>query len=61
MKLDLDSEIRIRFRSKKHNLFTEQIKKIALILTDDKRIQSIVSTETYTYGMNKNIFKKKRN
>ena len=56
MKLDLDSEIRIRFRSKKHNLFTEQIKKIALILTDDKRIQSIVSIETYTYGMNKNIF-----
>ena len=36
-----------RFRSKKHNLFTEKANKILLSANDDKRIQSIDSTETY--------------
>ena len=36
--------------------FIEKIKKIALRLIDDKRIQSIESIETYAYGMNKNLF-----
>ena len=34
------------FRSKKHNEFTKEGKKIALIAADDKRIQSIDSIET---------------
>ena len=37
------------FGSKKHN---EEVNKIALRINDDKRIQSINSTETYTYGTN---------
>ena len=34
-----------RFRSEKYNVFTEEVNKIALIAHDDKRIQSIDSTE----------------
>ena len=55
VKLDVDLEIRIRFKSEKHNLFTEKTKKITLSSIDDKRIQSIESKETYAYGMNKNL------
>ena len=36
-----------RFRSEKHNVFTEEINKIALSSNDDKRMQSIDSIETY--------------
>ena len=42
-----------RFRSKKHNVFTEKVNKIELSTDNDKRIQSIDSTETYTYGTSK--------
>ena len=54
-KLELDLEV------KSITFFIEKIKKIALRLIDDKRIQSIESIETYAYGMNKNLFLKKRN
>ena len=30
-----------RFKSTEHNIFTEEVKKIALSANDDKRIQSI--------------------
>ena len=33
-----------------HNVFTEEINKIALSSNDDKRMQSIDLIETYTYG-----------
>ena len=36
-----------RFKSEKHNVFIEEINKIALSLNDDKRMQSIDSIETY--------------
>ena len=48
-----------RFRSEKHNVFTEEINKIALSSNDDKRMQSIDSIETYAYGMNKDLVCKK--
>ena len=41
------------------NVFTEEINKIALSSTCHKRMQSISSTETYTYGMNKDLVCKK--
>ena len=47
-----------RFRSEKYNVFTEEVNKIALIAHDDKRIQSIDSTETYAYQTNEKIIQK---
>ena len=44
-----------RFRSKKHNVFTEEINSIALSSNDDKRIQSIDSVETCICIWNKQI------
>ena len=44
-----------RFRSKKHNVLTEKINKIALNANDDKRMQSIDSIETYAYGTRKDL------
>ena len=39
--------------------FFEEINKIALGSNDDKRIESIDSTETYAYGMSKYLIWKK--
>ena len=44
-----------RFRSENHNVFSEEINKIALSSNDDKRMQSIDSIKTYAYGMNKDL------
>ena len=44
-----------RFRSKKHNVFTE----IALGANDEKRTQSIDSIEIYGYRMSKDLVRKK--
>ena len=50
-----------RFRSEKHNVFTEEINKIALSLYDDKRMQSTDLIETYVYETKKvQLVKKKR-
>ena len=48
-----------RFKSERHNVYTEEIIKVAWSLNDDKRMQSIFSIETYTYGMNKDLVCKK--
>ena len=48
-----------RFKSERHNIFTEEINKIGLSSNDDKRMQSIDSIETYPYKMNKNLVCKK--
>ena len=45
----------------KHNVFIEEINKIALSSNDDKIMQSIDSAVTYAYGMNKNLVCKKKN
>ena len=42
-----------RFKSEKHNVFTEKVSKIALSANDDERIWWIVSIEIYAYGANK--------
>ena len=34
-----------RFKSERHNVFTEEVNKIAVIAIDDKRIQSIDSVK----------------
>ena len=48
------------FRDEKHNVFTKEINKIALISNDDKRVQSIYSVETYADEMNKDLECKKK-
>ena len=42
-----------RFKSERHNGFTEEIDKIALSSNDAKRKQSIDSIETCAHGMGK--------
>ena len=50
-----------RFKSERHNVFTEEISKIALSSNYDKRMQSIDSIETYAYGTSKDLICKKKN
>ena len=50
-----------RFKSEKHNVFTEKINKIALSSNDDKRMRSIDSIETDAYGTRKDLIGKKEN
>ena len=40
-----------RFRSDHHELYTEEVKKIALSSNDDKRLQTHDRITTYPYGM----------
>ena len=42
-----------RFKSKRHNVFTEEINKIVVCSNDDKRMQSINLIEKYVCGMSK--------
>ena len=41
-----------RFKSYNHDVYTEEVNKIALSNNDDKRIQTFDGTETYPYGTN---------
>ena len=41
-----------RFKSNHHNVYTEEINKIALSSNDDKRLQTSDRIKTYTYGTN---------
>ena len=48
-----------RFKSERHNIFTEEINKTALSSNDDKRMQSIDSIETCAYGTSKDLVSEK--
>ena len=48
-----------RFKSERHNIFTEEINKIALSSNDDKRMQSIDLIKTYAYGSRKDLVSEK--
>ena len=39
-----------RFQSEAHNVYTEEINKIALSSNDDKRLQTFDGIATYPYG-----------
>ena len=41
-----------RFRSDRHEVYTEEINKIALSSNDDKRLQTFDRITTYPYGTN---------
>ena len=67
MKLTIDSikesfksnnsilKIQKRFKREKHNVFTEEIKEIALRSNDDKIMKSIDSIETYAYRKSEDL------
>ena len=44
-----------RFKSERHNVFTEETSKIVLTLNDHKLMQSADLMETYPYGTSKYI------
>ena len=44
-----------RFKSNEHNVYTEEINKIALSFNDDKRLMSYDGTSTYPYEMGAGI------
>ena len=54
-------ETQQRFKSERHNVFTEEINKIALSSNDDKRMQSIDSIETYAYGTSTDLVSENEN
>ena len=56
----MNSKTQQRFKNKWHNIFTEEINKIALSSNDDKRMQSIDSIETYAYGTSKDLVSEKK-
>ena len=39
-----------RFKSKKHDVYTEEVNKIALSSNDDKRLQTFDGITSYPYG-----------
>ena len=55
----LISKSQQRFRSEKHNVFTEKVNKITLSANNDKKIQTIDSIEIYACGKNKEIIHRK--
>ena len=42
----------LRFKSDHHNVYTEEVNKIALNSNDDKRLQTFDRVTTYSYGTN---------
>ena len=48
-----------RFKSERHNIFTEEINKISLNSNDEKRMQSFDLIETYAYGTSKDLINEK--
>ena len=56
----LISKLQQRFRSEKHNAFTEEVNKTVLNAKNDKRIQSVDSLETYVYWTNEEIIHSKK-
>ena len=45
------------FKSCYHNMYTEEVNKIALSSNDDKRLQTFDGIETYPYGITNEILK----
>ena len=50
-----------RFESKRHNVFTEEINKIAVSSNDEKKVQSIDLIGTYEDGTSKDLVSEKEN
>ena len=44
--------LQLRFTSDLHNVYTEEVNKIAISNNDDKRLQTLDKVTTYPYGTN---------
>ena len=44
--------LQLRFKSDHHNVYTEEVNKIALNSSDNKRLQTFDRIATYPYGTN---------
>ena len=44
--------LQLRFTSDLHNVYTEEVNKIAISNNDDKRLQTLDKVTTYPYGAN---------
>ena len=53
-------ETQQRFKSERHNVFTEEINKIALSSNDNKKRQSIDLIETYACWTSKDLVSEKK-
>ena len=42
----------LRFKSDHHNVYTEEVNKIAINSNDDRRLQTLDGITTYPYGTN---------
>ena len=47
------------FKNERHNVFTEEVNKIALTTNDDRRMESFDSIETCAYEMSKDLVSEK--
>ena len=47
-----------RFKSYYHDVYTEEVNKIALCSNDDKRLQTFDRVTTYPYGTNEMMIEK---
>ena len=59
MKDELILKTQQRFKSERHNAFTQVINKIAVSSDVGNRMESIDSIETYAYGRSKDLISKK--
>ena len=49
-----------RFKSERHNVFTEEIDKVDLSSNDVKRMQLTASIETYAFGASKDLVSERK-
>ena len=45
-------QLQLRFKSDHHNMYTEEVNKIVLNSSDNKRLQTFDRITTYPYGRN---------
>ena len=52
LKNNIILRLQLRFTSDLHNVYTEEVNKIAISNNDDKRLQTLDKVTTYPYGTN---------
>ena len=58
--MNIKNTFKKRFKSEKHNVFTEEINKIDLSSSGDKKMKSFDLIEKYEYGTSKDLASEKK-